>query len=433
MLDFLKNHKYRTIALYALGVILTCLTFFLILTNFTTISGFFKRVADVLSPFIYGLIIAYLTNPLMKLIEKKVLRFKKGSKWEKKLRRPLSVILTFLIFGAIVTVIVWLIVPQVVKSFMDLETQIESYVSAAQSIVDKFIRDFPLFNGEYETLSEFLDVNELTTDIKALINSFSDYLEMAANYILKYGSKFVVEVKNALIGVIAAIYLLLGKERLIAKMKWGLAALLRRRHYLNLIYLMRYTDKTVGGFLLGKIIDSVIIGFLTFIVMNLAKMPFTPLISVIIGVTNIIPFFGPFIGAIPSAFIVFIADPSKTLWFILMIFIIQQLDGNIIGPKILGSSTGMTSLAVLVAITIAGGFFGFAGMIIGVPAAAVISALIRQFLEKKLRRKNLPTELGYYMTDPPLRDYAKQTVILDSSEPVEGEEEEAVIPDHFEE
>ena len=397
------------------------LSFFLILTNFPSISNFFKKVLNVLSPFIYGLIIAYLTNPLMKLLEKKVLRFKKKSKWGNKLRRPIAVTLTFLIFGAIVTVIMWLIFPQVLQSFMDLETQIESYVAAAQSIVDKFIRDFPLFNGEYETLSEFLDVNELTTDIKQLITSFSNYLEMAANYILKYGSKFVVELTNALIGVIVAFYLLLGKEKLIAKLKRGLSAILPRRPYLNLIYLMRYTDKTVGGFLIGKIIDSVIIGFLTFFVMHIAKMPFAPLISVIVGVTNIIPFFGPFIGAIPSAFIIFIAEPSKTLWFILMIFIIQQLDGNVIGPKILGSSTGMTSLAVLVAITIAGGFFGFAGMIVGVPAAAVISALFRQFLDKKLRKKNMPTDLEYYMADPPPRDFAKNPIILDSAEPVEGD------------
>lgn len=421
LFEFWKNHKYRTIALYALGVILICLSFFLIITNFVTISTFFKGVVNVLAPFIYGIIIAYLTNPLMKLLERKVLRFKPGSKWEKKVKRPLAVTLTFLIFGAVVTIIVWLIVPQVVKSFMELETQIESYVTAAQTIVDQFVRDFPLFNGEYETLSEFLDVNELTTDIKQLITNFSNYLEMAANYVLKYGSKFVIEVKNALIGIIAAIYLLLGKERLIAKVKRMLAAILKRRHYLNLIYLMRYTDKTVGGFLIGKIIDSVIIGFLTLFVMNLAKMPFAPLISVIVGVTNIIPFFGPFIGAIPSAFIIFIADPSMTLWFILMILIIQQLDGNVIGPKILGNSTGLTSLAVLVAITIAGGFFGFAGMIFGVPAAAVICALTRQFMEKRLRTKHMSTDLAYYMTDPPPRDYTKQTVILDSSEIVEGE------------
>lgn len=434
LFEFMKHKKYRTIALYALGVILIGLSFFLIITNFPAISDFFKSVLNVFAPFIYGAVIAYLTNPLMRLLEKKVFRFKKKTKWGEKLRRPLAVTLTFLIFGAVVTVIVWLIVPQVVKSVMDLDTQIETYVAAALKFVDNFIRDFPLFNGEYETLSEFLDVNELTTDIKALITSFSDYLETAANYILIYGSKFMIELKNALIGVIAAIYLLLGKERLIAKLKWGLAALFPRRHYLNMIYLMRYTDKTVGGFLIGKIIDSVIIGFLTFFVMYFAKMPFAPLISVIVGVTNIIPFFGPFIGAIPSAFIIFIAEPKMTLWFILMIFIIQQLDGNIIGPKILGSSTGLTSLAVLVSITIAGGFFGFAGMIFGVPAAAVICALTRQFLDKKLRKKNMPQNPEYYMTDPPPRDFSSQTIILDASEKVEGEDADpASIPDQISE
>ena len=422
MFDLRKNHRYRTRAFYAIGVIVISLSFFLILTNFSAISSFLSGIMDVFSPFIYGFIIAYLANPVMKMLEKKVFRFKPGSKADQKLRRPLSVTLTILFLLTVVTIFVWLIVPQVVNRFMDLETQIESYVAAAQNIVDKFIREFPLFNGQYETLSEFLDVNELTTDIKALISGFSDYLEMAANYLIRYAGKFVIEVKNLLIGIITAIYLLLGKERLVAKLKKFLAAVMKRRHYLNLIYLMRYTDKTVGGFLIGKIIDSVIIGFLTLVVMNLAKMPFAPLISVIIGVTNIIPFFGPFIGAIPSAFIIFIADPPMLLWFVIMILVIQQLDGNIIGPKILGSSTGLTSLAVLVAITIAGGFFGFAGMIFGVPAAAVICALTRQTMDKKLHTKNMPTDLAYYMTDPPPRDYATQTVILDSSEKIDEEE-----------
>ncbi len=416
----MKNQKYKTVAGYAVAVILISLSFFLILTNFSTVKGFFSGVMNVLSPFVYGLVIAYLANPLMKLMERKVFRFKKGGKAEK-LRRPLAVILAYIILLAIVTVIVWLIVPQVLDSFTELENQIEGYVTAAQTFVDSFVRDFPLFNGQYETFSEFLDVNELTTDLKEFINNFSDYLETAANYVLKYGSRFVIEVKNLLIGFIASIYLLLAKERLVAKLKRFLAAVMKRRHYLNLIYLTRYTDKTVGGFLIGKIIDSVIIGLLTFIVMYLSGMPFAPLISVIIGITNIIPFFGPFIGAIPSAFIVFIADPGMTFWFVLMIFIIQQLDGNVIGPKILGSSTGMTSLAVLVAITIAGGFFGFAGMIIGVPAAAVICALTRQYTDKRLRMKHLPTDLAYYETDPPPRDFETNTVILDSAEPVEGE------------
>jgi len=305
---------------------------------------------------------------------------------------------------------------------MEFENQIEGYVLAAQHIVDNFVREFPLFNGEYEDFSEFLNVNELTTDVKQLIANFSNYLEMAINYILKYGSRFVIEVKNILIGIIASVYLLLAKERLVAKGKRAIAAVLNRRQYLNFVSLMRYTDKTVGGFLIGKIIDSLIIGILTFIVLSIASMPFTPLISVIVGVTNIIPFFGPFIGAVPSAFIILISEPSKTIWFILIIFVIQQLDGNIIGPKILGSSTGMTSLAVLVAITISGGLFGFSGMIFGVPAAAVICALFQQFTDKRLRAKKMPTDLEFYLNDPPERDYSKQTILLESSEKVEGEE-----------
>ncbi len=417
---WLKNNKYRTVALYAIGVILISLSFFLVITNFTRIMGFISGVLDVFAPFIYGLIIAYLANPLLKLVERRVFRFKTGSKLMK-FRRAFSLILTYLILFAIVTVFVWLIVPQVAKSFMDLETQIGGYITTAQNFVNSLVADISAFIGRYEFLSSFFNANELKTDLNGLITELYGYFESAANYVLKYGGRFVIELKNLLIGIIASVYLLLAKERLIAKLKRFLAAVMKRRHYLNLIYLMRYTDKTVGGFLIGKVIDSVIIGFLTLFVMNLAGMPFAPLISVIVGVTNIIPFFGPFIGAIPSAFIILIADPSMTFWFILMIFVIQQLDGNVIGPKILGNSTGMTSLAVLVAITIAGGFFGFAGMIFGVPAAAVICALTRQFTDKRLRMKQLPTDLAYYEADPPFRDFNTQTVIMDSSETVEGE------------
>lgn len=416
MFPFNKNNNYRTIAIYSLGVIVISIAIFLLFTNFATIFGFLSKIMDVLSPFIYGFVIAYIANPVMKLCEQKIFRFKPGTKAEKKLRRPLSVALTLLVLVAIVAVFVGLIVPQVGKSFVDLEEQIESYVAAAQTIVDRFVREFPLFSGKYETFSEFLDVNEISADLRGFISSFYNYLEVAANYIIRYAGRFVIEVKNALIGLITAIYLLLDKERLTAKTKKFLSALMPRRYYLNLVNLIRYTDKTVGGFLIGKIIDSIIIGFLTLIVMNIAKMPFAPLISVIIGVTNVIPFFGPFIGAIPSAFIIFIADPPKLIWFVVMILVIQQIDGNIIGPKILGSSTGLTSLAVLVAITVAGGFFGVPGMIFGVPAAAVICALTRQAMDKKLRSKAQPVELGFYLSDPPHRDLNKETVFIDAEE-----------------
>lgn len=413
MFGFRKNTKYAQISRYAVLVLFSVILFFLLISNLAGVKSFLDTVFTVLSPLIYGFIIAYILSPFQRFCEEKILRFRHGSKVEKRLKRPLSVLFSMLLLFLVLALLVGLVIPQVGRSFLELETQISGYITAAQNLVDKFIRDFPLFNGQYNNLSEFMDVNEISTDLKSLISTLYGYLESLGNQVLAYAGRFVIEVKNALIGTIVAVYLLLAKEKLIAKCKRIAAALLDRRRYLNLVYLMRFTNKTIGGFLLGKIIDSAIIGLLTFIVMSIVGMPFTPLISVIIGVTNIIPFFGPFIGAIPSAFIIFIAEPKMTLWFILMIFVIQQLDGNVIGPKILGDSTGLSALGVLVSITIAGGFFGFAGMILGVPAAAVICALVHQKTDARLRAKKAETELEYYMTDPPERDFEKEPIFIE--------------------
>lgn len=413
MFGFRKNTKYAQISRYAVLVLFSVILFFLLISNLAGVKSFLDTVFTVLSPLIYGFIIAYILSPFQRFCEEKILRFRHGSKAEKRLKRPLSVLFSMLLLFLVLALLVGLVIPQVGRSFLELETQISVYITAAQNLVDKFIRDFPLFNGQYNNLSEFMDVNEISTDLKSLISTLYGYLESLGNQVLAYAGRFVIEVKNALIGTIVAVYLLLAKEKLIAKCKRIAAALLDRRRYLNLVYLMRFTNKTIGGFLLGKIIDSAIIGLLTFIVMSIVGMPFTPLISVIICVTNIIPFFGPFIGAIPSAFIIFIAEPKMTLWFILMIFVIQQLDGNVIGPKILGDSTGLSALGVLVSITIAGGFFGFAGMILGVPAAAVICALVHQKTDARLRAKKAETELEYYMTDPPERDFEKEPIFIE--------------------
>lgn len=412
MFRFLKNKKYAQIFAYVILAVFCSITFYLLISDLDSLKSAIDKFFYVISPLTYGFFIAYLLSPFMKFLESKVLRFKEGSWAQKKLKRPLAVLLTMIFFATVVTIFVGLIIPQVVRSFMELETQINSYVIAAQNLVDKLVREFPLFNGQYENLSEFLDVNEISTDLKSLISGFYGYLQTGAKYVISYAGSFVIEVKNALIGIIVSVYLLASKEKLIAKLKKILAAVLNRRHYINLINLMRFTDKTFGGFVIGKLIDSLIIGLLTFIVMSIIGMPFTPLISVIIGITNIIPFFGPFIGAIPSAFIIFIADPPMTLWFVLMILIIQQLDGNIIGPKILGDSTGLTSLSVLIAITVAGGFFGFSGMILGVPAAAVICALVRQKTDSLLKQKKAETSLDFYYNDPPVQDFDKEPIFI---------------------
>lgn len=413
-----KNPKYIQISLYVFLTSISIILFALLCMNLDQVKEALDTVVGVVAPFIYGFIIAYLVNPIMMRMEKYVLRFPENSKIGKRIKRPLSVTLGMIVFLLLLAVVVGLILPQVATSFKDLQSKITDYVAAAQNMADSFVREFPLFNGQYETLSEFLDVNEISADIKSIISNFSNLLATAADYVIAYGKQFVIEVTNALIGFIAAVYFLLAKERLISKAKKAAAAFLSRRHYVNLINLLRFTNRTVGGFIYGKIIDSIIIGCLTFILMSIFKMPFVLLISVIVGITNIIPYFGPFIGAIPSAFIVFIADPGMTVWFVLMIFLIQQLDGNIIGPKILGDSTGMTSLAVLVSITAAGGFFGFAGMILGVPAAAVLCVLFRQKTDSILRKKNASTDSADYFDNLPVRDFDTEPILIRKDETV---------------
>ena len=160
---------------------------------------------------------------------------------------------------------------------------------------------------------------------------------------------------------------------------------------------MRFANKTFGGFLSGKIIDSLIIGILTFAIISIFNIPYSVLISVIVGVTNIIPYFGPFLGAIPCGIILLMVDPFKCITFLIIVLILQQIDGNIIGPKILGDSTGLSSFWVIFAITLFGGFFGVFGMFVGVPLFAVIYAAIRTFINQRLEKKRLPSDTVYYM------------------------------------
>ena len=198
-------------------------------------------------------------------------------------------------------------------------------------------------------------------------------------------------VKNTLIGIIVMLYLLNIKDTLTAQSKKIIYSLFPLPAANEIIEKWRYIHKVFGGFIIGKLVDSLIIGILTFVWLSIIKMPYTVLISVIVGVTNIIPFFGPFIGAIPSALLVLLVSPKKCLWFLLSILVIQQLDGNIIGPKILGNSTGISSFWVLFSILFFGGVLGPVGMIIGVPTFAVIYRLTAEWVNKRLKKKELST------------------------------------------
>ena len=204
------------------------------------------------------------------------------------------------------------------------------------------------------------------------------------------------EVLNFLIGLIVSVYLLFSKEQYSAQCKKMTYAFLKTNHANMLLHLTKKSNEIFGGFIIGKIIDSAIIGVLCFIGLSLIKMPYTLLVSVIVGVTNVIPFFGPYIGAIPSAFLILLSDPKKGLYFIIFILVLQQIDGNVIGPKILGNSTGLSPFWVVFSILIGGGMFGFVGMIMGVPTFAVIYYIISMITSQRLERKNLPLTTVHY-------------------------------------
>lgn len=411
-IKFRRSEKYDTIALYAFLTVTASVLICFAVTNITGFASATKKVLSVISPLTYGAVIAYLLNPMMKLWETKVFKFKKAKKDRKKLRRVLSIIATYVVIAALISAFIILLVPQIVSSYNDLTNQFSTYMSSALKWADSFVSESPLFSGKYENLSEFIDVNELTSDVKSLISNSFKVLETVSDYLISYAGKFVVEVKNVILGLFLSFYFLWMKEGLAARFKKLFAALFSRKAYINIVNVTRYTHEAFGSFLIGKILDSIIIGLLTFIVMGILRIPFYPIVALIIGITNIIPVFGPIFGAVPTGFIVLVAEPKKFLIFLVAVVVIQQLDGNLIGPKILGERSGISAMWIMISIVIGGGFFGVAGMILAVPTFVVIYTVVKQLCNARLKDKNMPCETDFYSADPPHADFSNDPVII---------------------
>ena len=213
---------------------------------------------------------------------------------------------------------------------------------------------------------------------------------------------------DLLVGIIVSIYFLATKETCAAHARKVVCGLFPKEQVYWLLRGAAKVDSIFAGFVRGKLLDSLIIGIICFVGCSILKFPYTPLVSVIVGVTNVIPFFGPFLGAIPSIFLILLDSPLKALYFTLFVLALQQVDGNIIGPKILGDKTGLSSLWVIVAILVGGSFFGIAGMFFGVPILACLTSLCSFLLESRLLRKNLPTRGHAYQTDPPAREAGEE-------------------------
>lgn len=383
------NSKYNTIAVYSLIVTCGSIMFYFIASQIGSFSDKINTIIGVLTPFIIGFAIAYLLNFILKFFEDDI--FGRSSKF-KKLKfvqqRGISLICTYLTAIGIGYLAIHFIVPQLIDSIMGLVNDIPTYVDNITNLYNKLM-------GETDISPEYMAIvnEQMEKVLKYVMNFAQEILPVVGNMLKNVASS----IWNIVLGIIISVYLLIDKENFYAINRKIICALFSKKTADRIFELTSRSNHTFGRFLSGKIIDSAIIGVLSFIIFSLTKMPYTLLISVIIGVTNIIPFFGPFIGAIPSFIIILFVSPIKALWFLLLVFIIQQIDGNIIGPKILGDSIGISAFWILFAILVAGKFFGIVGMIIGVPLFAIIYSVIKEDIEYKLKIKDLPTDTKDYM------------------------------------
>ncbi|MBE6573511.1 MAG: AI-2E family transporter [Ruminococcaceae bacterium] len=387
------NKKYTTIAAYCCIVIFISMLLASIMLNIgdskDKIFGFFT----IFNPLIYGFVIAFLVNPIMRFFENKVFKFWKADGKVFKFKRSVALILAFLVVFTLIGLFIYVLVPQLIESYKDLVSKFGDYIKELQAwITHTFGKDSKL----PKWIVSFINSEEMVANLSSSLSDAYNWVLGITPDIFSFVGSIVTELKNALIGIIFSIYFLYSKERLFAVWKKILYAFFSKKKVGRILRVGSMTKRNFEGFFVGKIIDSIIIGVLTFFVLMIFRMPYYPLVAVIVGVTNIIPFFGPFIGAIPGAFIIFIADPVKALWFLLIILIIQQLDGNVIGPKILGINTNLSALGVMIAIILMTGLLGITGMFIGVPIFSVLYAMFFEMVDKRLIAKGRMRNVNEY-------------------------------------
>ncbi len=407
------NRKMITTGIIAFLVIATSICFYYLIFRSEAFSAKISAFFSILSPVIYGIIIAYLLTPIVNYIERRFLTplfLKKAPEInvkKKKYMRVISVIISLFLIVLLLYAFISIIVPEVSRSIIAISYQFPYYIRNLTQFSNKLLQDNPTLNNLF---IQFVDdySGEFSNFLnKTIIPQMQEILKHISLSLLS----FLKTLWNVVIGAIISVYVLFNKELFAGQAKKIAYALLNTDHANIFIKDIRFTSQTFIGFLSGKIIDSTIIGILCFIGLSILKMPYAILVSVIVGVTNVIPFFGPYLGAIPSALLILLVNPLKCLYFIIFIIILQQLDGNVIGPKILGQSTGLSGFWVIFSITIFGGLWGVAGMIVGVPLWAVIYALVKRSIGRKLKNKGLPTETQKYLNVEKIK--GKEFIMLD--------------------
>ena len=375
--------RYLKIGITGAAILASGILCAFVLFKMPVIISVLKGITEILKPFLYGVVFAYLLAPLCNKIEEKLFQF--FPKAKAKARRFIcfiAIVISLCVAIAVIWLIIMMIIPQVWDSVMKIIQMVPQKLIVVNNWIEHMLENQPELQAYFEEFSSQAESNidsllnvDTIQKVQSIINSLSVQL---------FGVLGVV--KNIFLGLLISAYLLGSRKLFGAQAGLILHGVFSDKWAKIIEEEIRYTDKMFNGFLVGKIIDSAIIGLLCFAGTSIMGFEAPAFISVIIGITNIIPFFGPFIGAIPCGVLLLLENPMHCLYFIIFIFVLQQLDGNVIGPKILGNTTGVSSFWVLFAILLFGGMWGVVGMVIGVPLFAVIYDIIRKLVYRGLRK-----------------------------------------------
>lgn len=394
----LKENKYFNIGLTIFLIIAACIIFFFLIFKLKLIIDSISWIIKLFIPFIIGFVFAYLLNPIVDFFQNKLFlnsikKIKLKDDKKLKISRYSSIFLTFIIVIIILVLSFDFIIPELLKSLEILIVNIPIYLEQIKNYLLGLI-------DNHKDLENII-LNNYDAINSSLVNTINNnFLPKIEEWVVLFSNGLVGLIKvlyNTVLGFIISIYFLLDKENFQAQLKKVLYALFSVKKANSIIDSARYTDKIFGGFIMSKLMICLILALVTFIFLTIFNFPYAIIIALLVGITNIIPYFGPFIGGIPSALIILLQDPSKFWLLIIYLVAIQQIEGYYLEPKIMGMKTGIKSFWVLFAIIIFGGAFGLVGMIIGVPIFAIIYAYMGKKLNKILNKKKLPVETEKYV------------------------------------
>lgn len=418
----MKRQKYASYiagGITAFLVIAASLLLAFALLRFDRISRFCAALSDILRPITFGLVLAFLLLPVHRNIYTFLFRIKGGvlcaGERRKRITGFAAILLSILVLFVAIYLLLAMLVPQVYFSVVGLIRAMPDHIRSVQGWLQEFLKSnpdvqavlMPIYDSMAASLQDWLqsdlmpNLESVNSTLNWLQTQFWPSFSSVASGVSSLLLAVLYFLKDSLIAVIVSVYVLARKDTFAAQSKKIVYSVFRTRHADMIVEETRNAYRILSGFIIGKLIDSLIIGILCLICCNIFRFPYPVIVATVVGVTNIIPFFGPFIGAIPCILLILLVDPVQSLYFALFIFVLQQFDGNILGPKILGDSTGLDAFWVLFSILLFGGLFGFTGMVLGVPVFAMIYSILNRLVRTGLTRRGLPLETGEYIGKTP--------------------------------